>query len=172
MPGLKPSSANSGSKNVSSSNSVSSVSSVSSSLDPTVWGPHYWFFLHTIALTYPIRPNEVTKKKHYELMQNMPLFIPIESIAGEFSKLLEQYPILPYLDSRDAFVRWIHFIHNKVNEKLEKPKISMNDFYIKYYEEYKPKDIKMKEYYRWREKIIYILVLMGATGLIMYLYDK
>jgi hypothetical protein len=144
----------------------------SSSLDPTIWGPHYWFFLHTIALTYPIRPNEVSKKKHYELIQNLPLFIPVESIAGEFSKLLEQYPILPYLDSRDAFVRWIHFIHNKINEKLEKPKISMNDFYIRYYEEYKPKDVKMKEYYRWREKIIYILVLMGATGLIMYLYDK
>ena len=88
MPGLKTSSglktspANSGSKNVTSPNSISSGPSVSSSLDPTVWGPHYWFFLHTIALTYPIRPNEVTKKKHYELMQNMPLFIPIESIAG------------------------------------------------------------------------------------------
>ena len=46
-------------------------------LDPTVWGPHYWFFLHTIAMAYPIRPNDVTKKKHYELIQNMPLFIPL-----------------------------------------------------------------------------------------------
>ena len=36
-------------------------------LDPTIWGPHYWFFLHTIAMTYPIRPNDVTKKKYYEL---------------------------------------------------------------------------------------------------------
>ena len=44
--------------------------------DPTIWGPHYWFFLHTISHTYPLYPNEVTKKKYYDLIQNMPLFIP------------------------------------------------------------------------------------------------
>ena len=142
------------------------------SLDPTIWGPHYWFFLHTIAMTYPIRPNDVTKKKYYEFIQNLPLFIPAEAMSGEFSKLLEEYPVTPYLDSRDSFIRWMHFIHNKINEKLEKPKISINDFYVKYYEEYKPKNIKMKEYYRWREKIIYILVVLGVTGLTMYLYNK
>jgi hypothetical protein len=141
-------------------------------LDPTIWGPHYWFFLHTIAMTYPIRPNDVTKKKYYEFIQNLPLFIPVEAMGNEFSKLLEQYPIITYLDSRDSFIRWMHFIHNKINEKLEKPKITINDFYIKYYEEYKPKNIKMKEYYRWREKIIYTLVLLGASGLIVYLYKK
>ena len=48
----------------------------------------------------------------------------------------------------------------------------LNDFYIKYYEEYKPKDIKMKDYYKWREKIIYTIVLLGASGLIVYLYNK
>jgi hypothetical protein len=141
-------------------------------LDPTIWGPHFWFFLHTIAMTYPIRPNEVTRKKYYEFIMNLPIFIPIESMGSDFSKLLDEYPVTAYLDSRDSFIRWMHFIHNKINEKLEKPKISMNEFYIKYYEEYKPKDIKMKDYYRWREKIIYITVLLGASGLIVYLYNK
>ena len=32
-------------------------------LNPKVWGPHYWFVLHTIALTYPVNPNETIKKK-------------------------------------------------------------------------------------------------------------
>ena len=50
--------------------------------------------------------------------------------------------------------------------------LQANDFYIKYYEEYKPKDIKMKDYYRWREKIIYTTVLLAASGLIVYLYNK
>ena len=157
------------------SNTTSSFNSKSKpafGLDPTVWGPHYWFFLHTIAMTYPNRPNDVTKRKYYELIQNLPIFIPVEAMGSECSKLLDQYPVMPYLDSRDSFIRWLHFIHNKINEKLEKPKISLNDFYIKYYEEYKPKDIKMKEYYRWREKIIYILVLLGVTGATMYLYNK
>ena len=141
-------------------------------LDPTIWGPHFWFFLHTIAMTYPIRPNEVTRKKYYEFILSLPIFIPVEAMGSDFSKLLDEYPVTAYLDSRDSFIRWMHFIHNKINEKLEKPKISMNEFYIKYYEEYKPKDIKMKDYYRWREKIIYITVLLGASGLIVYLYNK
>ena len=31
-------------------------------LDPKIWGPHYWFVLHTIALNYPLHPNETSKK--------------------------------------------------------------------------------------------------------------
>ena len=141
-------------------------------LDPNVWGPHFWFFLHTLAISYPHHPNTVTKKKYYELIQNLPLFMPVESIGNDFIRLLDEYPVTAYLDNRESLTKWMHFIHNKINEKLEKPKISMNEFYLKYYEEYKPKDIKMKEFYRWREKIIYTLVLLSTTSLIVYLYNK
>ena len=103
-------------------------------LDPNVWGPHYWFFLHTLAISYPHHPNAITKKKYYELIQNLPLFIPIESIGNDFIKLLDEYPVTAYLDNRESLIKWMHFIHNKINEKLEKPKISINDFYLRYYE--------------------------------------
>ena len=84
-------------------------------LEPKVWGPHYWFFLHTIAMSYPHRPNSVTKKKYYDFIQNIPLFIPVESFSTRFSNLLDEYPVSPYLDSRDSFIRWMWFIHNKIN---------------------------------------------------------
>ena len=101
-------------------------------LDPKVWGPHYWFFLHTIVISYPMRPNAVTKKKYYELIQNMPLFIPNEQIATNFERLLDKYPVTPYLDTRDSFIRWMHHMHNKINEQLEKPKITLAKFYEEY----------------------------------------
>lgn len=141
-------------------------------LDPDVWGPHFWFFLHTIAITYPHHPNAITKKKYYEFIQNMPLFIPVESMGKDFELLLNDYPITAYLDSRESFIKWIHFIHNKINQKLEKPKISINEFYSRYYEAYKPKDIKLRDQYRWREKMIYIFILISITFLITYLYKK
>jgi hypothetical protein len=141
-------------------------------LDSNVWGPHYWFFLHTIAMSYPHRPNTLTKKKYYDFVQNIPMFIPIESMATNFSKLLDNYPVSPYLDSRDAFIRWMHFIHNKINEKLEKPKISLEKFYSDYYEAYKPKDIKMREYYKIKGKIIYIFLILLIVFSIYYLYNK
>ena len=141
-------------------------------LDPTVWGPHYWFFLHTISMSYPNRPNAVTKKKYYEFIQNLPLFIPVESISGELSKLIDEYPIAPYLDNRESFVRWVWFIHNKINQKLDKPQITLNEFFVKYYEAYKTKNEKTMEYYKLREKLIYGGVLVSMVGSIYYLYDK
>jgi hypothetical protein len=141
-------------------------------LDPKIWGPHYWFFLHTIAMSYPVHPNAVTKKKYYDFVQNIPLFIPVESMAGEFSKLLDQYPVQPYLDNKESFIRWMWFIHNKINKKLEKPQISLSDFYVKYYEEYKPINEKMSEYYKIRGKLIYSGIIISIFGGIYYLYDK
>lgn len=141
-------------------------------LDPKIWGPHYWFFIHTVAMTYPIRPNAVTKKKYYEFIQNLPLFIPVESISGEFSKLIDKYPVMPYLDNRESLIRWTHFIHNKINQKLEKPQISLGEFYIKYYEEYKSQNVKMVEYYKIREKVIYCGIIVTIACGIYYLYDK
>jgi len=141
-------------------------------LDSKVWGPPMWFFLHTTAICYPLHPNAVTKKKIYDFFQNLHLFIPIEPMASNFSKLLDEYPIAPYLDNRESLVRWVWFIHNKINQQLEKPQISLNDFYVKYYESYKNTNQKMVEYYKIREKIIYLSVICIIIGAIYYLYDK
>lgn len=141
-------------------------------LDPKIWGPKFWFFLHTISLTYPKYPNAITKKKYYEFIQNLPMFLPIEEIATNFSKLLDKYPIQPYLDNKESFIKWVWFIHNKINEQLEKPIISLNDFYIKYYENYKSKNTKLIEYYKIRQKLIYISIIISICFLIYYLYDK
>jgi len=139
-------------------------------LNPSIWGPHYWFFLHTISLSYPHYPNAVTKKKYYDFIQNIPLFIPVETIASSFSKLLDEYPVSPYLDSKKSFISWMHFIHNKVNEKLGKPKITLHDFYKTYYNAYKPTALKYKEYYKLKEKIIYFIIIIFIILLTIYLY--
>jgi hypothetical protein len=141
-------------------------------LDPKIWGPKFWFFLHTISLYYPNYPNAITKKKYYEFIQNLPMFLPVEEISSKFSKLLDKYPIQPYLDNKESFIKWVWFIHNKINEQLEKPIISLNDFYIKYYENYKSKNTKLIEYYKIRQKLIYLSIIIFICFLIYYLYDK
>ena len=138
-------------------------------LNPEIWGPPYWFFLHTIVLCYPNHPNAVTKKKYYDFISNLPLFIPIDNIASQFSKLLDKYPVTPYLDSKESFIKWMHFIHNKINEYLEKPKLSLNDFYVQYYDKYKSNDIKIKESNKWKQKLIYTITILSIVFLITYL---
>jgi Erv1 / Alr family len=139
-----------------------------SGLNPDVWGPRYWFFLHTIAINYPNHPNAVTKKKYYDFIQNLPLFLPVESIASDFSRLLDEYPVSSYLDDRESFIRWTHFIHNKINEKLEKPKITLDQFYVLYYDIYKPVSLKKKEESQWKKKAVYGFTVISMLGVIYY----
>jgi len=140
--------------------------------DPKIWGPHFWFFIHSVAMTYPKTPNDVTKKKYYEFVQNLHLFLPEEKISSSFKNLLADYPITPYLDNRESFVRWVWFIHNKINEKLEKPQITLEQFYKQYNDVYKSTTTKTIEYYKFREKLSYLIVMLVLSSTIYYLYDK
>jgi hypothetical protein len=141
-------------------------------LDPKVWGPHYWFVLHTIAITYPLNPNEVTKKKYYDFIQNLPLFLPVSEIGNNFSTYLDKYPVVPYLDSRPSFMKWVHFIHNKINISIGLPELSMDEAMVKYYENYRPKVVKDVEQRRRRERFVFIGIVLLIIVLVGYLYNK
>ena len=123
-------------------------------LDPEVWGPHYWFFLHTIARHYPLHPNEVTKRKYYDMIQNLPLFLPDSEMGNQFAAMLDRYPVTSYLCSRSSFMRWMHFIHNKVNHALGKEEIQYLDSLERYYE--RPKSVALHE--KWRLQRHYIIL--------------
>ncbi len=141
-------------------------------LEPTIWGPHFWFVLHTIALTYPNTPNEVTRKKYYDFIQNLPIFLPVEEIGNTFSQFLDKYPVTPYLDSRTSFVKWMHFIHNKINVSLGKDELTIEEAMTAYYEHYKPKAVKSDEERRRREKCVFAGMLVLIIGLGVALYKK
>jgi hypothetical protein len=141
-------------------------------LEPDIWGPPYWFVLHTIALTYPYTPNEVIKKKYYEFYQNLPLFLPIEEIGNQFSVLLDTYPVTPYLDSRQSLMRWTHFIHNRVNASLRKPTLTFEEAMAHYYEHYKPKQVKDLTQLKRREKYVFLCFMILLIVLILYLYHN
>ena len=55
-------------------------------LSSDVWGPKFWFFLQTVAMTYPEQPDARSKKKYYDLIQNFPTFLPNKRMGKEFAK--------------------------------------------------------------------------------------
>jgi len=138
--------------------------------DPIVWGPHFWFFLHTIAHSYPTTPNEVTKRKYYDMIQNMPLFIPVSDIGDRFSNLLDKYPVSPYLGSRESFVRWVHFIHNKVNVILGKDEMSLLESIDAYFANYKPRPFVLSTTLGIPKYYLYATIILLCIILI-YLYS-
>ena len=104
---------------------------------PEVWGPHYWFFLESVAHTYPEYPNKLTKRKYYDLIHNLPLYIPHRKIADDFAALLDAYPVSPYLDKKDSFKRWVNFMHNRINDRLERPRVNLADAEAVYFANYR-----------------------------------
>ena len=141
-------------------------------LNPNVWLPHLKFTLQTMAITYPSNPNDVAKKKYYDFISNLPVFIPIEPIGKNFMDLLDQYPVTPYLDSRMSMMKWVHFIFNKISVQLDQPIEEFYDSLEKYYDEYKPKEYKTREIAKTRKKYIEFAVGTILVGLIIYLYKK
>jgi hypothetical protein len=138
--------------------------------DSDVWGPHYWFFLHSIAYTYPEIPNSVTKRKYYDFINNLPLFLPNSEMGDQFSKFLDKYPVTPYLDNRESFIRWVHFIHNKYNQILGKEEISFYDSIDIYNNFYKPKPVILSETLHIRKHILYGILILFLMFLIFVLY--
>ena len=67
-------------------------------------------------------------------------------MGNNFTLLLDKYPVTPYLDCRDSFIRWVHFIHNKINIAIKKNTITLSES-LEQYHELDPQDIVIKKFY-------------------------
>jgi hypothetical protein len=141
-------------------------------LDPKIWGPHYWFVLHTIALKYPLHPTKAIKKKYYDFIHNLPLFIPIENMANHFSSILDLYPVTPYLDSRESFIKWMYFVHNKINISLNLPEKTLDESLKEYYDLYKPRPVICRKRLKIQAKLVYLAFFLCLLTMAIYLFVK
>jgi len=130
-------------------------------LDASIWGSSYWFFIHTATFTYPEHPTTTIKKKYYDLFHNFYLVIPNTQMSIYYQSLLTQYPIKPYLDSKSDLIKWGWYIHNHINQKLNKPTISLPDFYGLYYNLYNnPSDhvINNRKYMLYIKQLLFYIL--------------
>ena len=114
----------------------------------------------------------MTMKKYYELIHNIAIFIPNREMGNNWLRLLDKYPVTPYLKNRLSLIKWLHFIHNKINKQLNKPTVDFNESLELYYEHYKPKELIQKESNEMKRKYIQMASLMGLLILIIYIYHK
>ena len=136
-----------------------------SELNAEVWGKNYWFFLHTVAYCYPEFPNEVSKRKYYDLIQNFPLFIPDIKMSDKFANYLDKYPVTPYLDSRESFIRWVSFVHNRFNRYLGKDELTIFEGLDRYCAEYSPKEFIMSDTIMYKKYVLYTILILILLGI-------
>lgn len=87
--------------------------------DQKKWGPHVWYFLHTLAATYT--PSQ-QKDEMRSFLTNLPALLPCSKCGNH---LREAYKSRPFdaegleraLNSRGDLVTWVNRLHNKVSER-------------------------------------------------------
>lgn len=129
-------------------------------MEPKIWGPHAWIFLHTITLNYPENPNQIEKQNYKSFFESLSKILPCDNCREHYSENIENIPI--DLQSRESLVQWLFTIHNKVNQKNNKQLVNYDDFINQYSELYNQKD---KNY------ILYTILLLIAI-ILFIIYKK
>ena len=130
-------------------------------MEPEIWGPSGWTFLHTITLNYPDNPTEEDKMNHKDFFHNLKNVIPCPNCKEHYNINLQKYPIDVNLESKEKLVKWLINIHNEVNIKNNK-KIYSYDEVIKLYD----------NMYKGKNKVNYnmILIIIVLVLLCYFIY--
>ena len=91
-------------------------------MNQNIWGPHYWFFLHTISFNYPVKPTQKDKENYKTFFYSLQHILPCSVCKKHLKRNLREYPIR--LNSRKDFVEWLIDIHNEVNALTGKGRMS------------------------------------------------
>jgi len=91
-------------------------------IDPKIWGPSSWKFMHYITMGYPEQPSEEVKRSTYNFFTSLKDLLPCEKCRYNFGYHLQRHPLTnDILSSRSKLINWLIDIHNDVNASTGKP---------------------------------------------------
>jgi hypothetical protein len=104
------------------------------SSNPDSWGPHLWYFLHCSAANYPIRPSIEKSNAMKRWIRALPETLPCGDCREHFKEYVKQnnHKLDVVCSSRRNLMKFFIDIHNKVNERNGKPKISYEQAFSMY----------------------------------------
>jgi len=101
-------------------------------MDVRFWGPHFWATMEFVAFHYPVNPSEEDKTDIKNFYNSLIKILPCNTCQEHFQKLLVKFPLDNHLSSRDELTRWLVEAHNRVNDRLGKPRIQYSVVHDKY----------------------------------------
>jgi len=104
-------------------------------MNPELWGPKMWFYMHTVAINYPDTPSNEDTKHYRNFFENIKYTLPCSSCRMNYINHFNEIPIR--LDSKMELFNWTVDIHNKVNGLLGKPILSYSEAIAIYTELYR-----------------------------------
>lgn len=127
-------------------------------MNPKIWGPSAWLFLHTVTFNYPNNPTEEDKRNYLTFFNSLKHIIPCPLCKEHYIENLKNIPI--NLDSKDKLIEWLFDVHNSVNKQKETKIYTHEELYDIYYHKYKSKQLKDKDKYKDYLKYILLLIII------------
>lgn len=91
-------------------------------IDPRLWGPSAWTFLHYVALGYPINPTPRDVDDYRSFISSLPYIIPCQKCRLNLAAHLNTMPPDAALASgRAAFFAWTVDLHNVSLSEWKRP---------------------------------------------------
>ena len=147
-------------------------------MDNKIWGPYFWFTLHTITLGYPNNPNYINKRNYNDFFLSLQNVLPCKLCQKHYKEHLYQNPIASHLDNKDSLVKWCFDLHNKVNLSLNKPLFTYEQFIDKYREIYSPTIIEkiinknqINKYNKYKKGTLIIGIIL-LFSIILFFYNN
>ena len=101
-------------------------------MNPKFWGPHGWYFLHSVTMHYPKNPSEQEKQIYFNFFKSLENVLPCEKCAYHYSQNLKIHSLEESLESRDKFVKWLINVHNEVNKETGKREYTYDEVIQEY----------------------------------------
>ena len=97
-------------------------------MDPKIWGPSAWKFLHCITIGYPDCPSNEDKQNIKQFFANLHTILPCDVCKAHFKDHFAKYPLTDeILCNKKELFKWLVDVRNYVNMQLKKPIISQED---------------------------------------------
>tara|TARA_Y100000389_G_scaffold87533_1_gene84052 strand:- start:4467 stop:4877 length:411 start_codon:yes stop_codon:yes gene_type:complete len=131
-------------------------------MDSEIWGPHGWFFLHTITFTYPDNPSPNEKAQYYNFFINLQYVLPCEICKKNYPNHLKELPLDDMaLENKKSLTKWLVGIHNLTNRDLNKPQMKYKEVLKRFNEIFEGKKNKSNKVILYLIGILVILYLIN-----------
>ncbi len=109
----------------------------------SIWGAPGWVFIQSIVRAYPHNPSVVKQKRYgiwiHGLKDVLPCAKCCQNMKRHLIKLHWKQNKQHYMSTRDSLSRFLHTLHNMVNQELNKAQIQYENF-IDMFESFRTKD--------------------------------
>jgi hypothetical protein len=135
-------------------------------MNSKIWGPSFWFIIHSVAINFPDNPSEDEKRKHEIFFTSLQYVLPCEKCREHYKKNLRQHDLRKALESKKGIFDWSVRMHNEVNVSNGGKEWQPETVSAMYYRIYRYPWLFYHQYFTKMIWVLYLIILLLLVFLV------